>query len=358
MADNPFHVAEGYRNRATPMDIVIDPAAWYPSDVTARQTWRYVLSDEEIADVEAALASVDSKRLPITEITKRHFPLPKLSAGIERLRAQLQEGWGFVQVRGLPVERWTKAQAAVVFWGIGMHLGRALPQNGKGDLIGHVKDLGGNYADPETRGYLTNARMAFHADQCDYVALFCLKQAKSGGASRIASSVTVYNELLKHYPNLVPELLEPSYWTRHGEVGKGQQPWYELPVFNFERGYFSAKGVSAHVLKSQAIPAVPRYSPKRLEAFARYKETAQRVSVRIAVEPGDINILHNHVVLHSRDAFEDWPEPERKRHLYRLWINDEEHARPIPSVFRSHIQGIWVDGVKPHAEADVLEAAH
>lgn len=356
MAANPFELTESYRNRAVPMEAVIDPAGWYPADITGKEGWRYVLSSEEVTDLEAALAHVEAQGLAIADITKADFPLPCLSAAFPKLRQQLHEGWGFVQLRGLPVARWNKEQAAKVFWGIGTHLGRALSQNGKGDLLGHVKDLGGDYTDAHTRGYLTNARMAFHADQCDYVVLFCLQQAKSGGASRISSSVSVYNELLKHYPDLVPELIAPCHWTRHGETSVGQKPWYDLPVFNFEKGYFSAKGVSAHIMKSQAIPEVPRYSAKRLEAFARFRETAERISVRIDVQQGDINILHNHVVLHSRDAFEDWPEPERKRHLYRLWINDDAHARPIPSIFREHIQGIWPDGVKPRAIADVVAA--
>jgi hypothetical protein len=260
-----------------------------------------------------------------------------------------------VQIRGMPVERWTRAQAAAAYWGINTHFGRALSQNAGGDLLGHIKDLGGDYSDAKTRGYLTNARMGFHADQCDYVVLFCLQQAKSGGASRIASSVTVYNEMLARFPDLVPELIAPSYWTLHGEISPGQKAWYDLPVFNFHDGYFSAKGVSSHIRKSQSVPGVPKYSARRLEAFDRFAEIARDVATRVEVRPGDINILHNHVVLHSRDAFEDWPEPERKRHLYRLWINDDAHARPMPRVLRDNIQGIWVRGATPHAELDAAK---
>jgi hypothetical protein len=336
------------------METVLDPAAWYPEDITKTEGWRYTLSTEEVGEINAALAMVEAKGTDISNVRRKDFPLPRFSAGIDRIREQLHDGVGFAQIRGMPVSEWTKQQAAIAYWGIGTHLGRALSQNGKGDLLGHIKDLGGDYSDPMTRGYLTNARMAFHADQCDYVALFCLQQAKSGGASRIASSVTVYNEMLKERPDLVPELLAPSYWTMHGEVSPGQKPWYELAVFNFQDGYFSAKGVSSHVLKSQALVGVPRYSEKRLEAFAKFKEIAERMSVRIDVQAGDINILHNHVVLHSRDAFEDWPEPERKRHLYRLWINDDEFGRPIPEVFRRNIQGIWVEGVRARAQSDVV----
>lgn len=357
MPANPFALREAHRAPASPMAPLVDPAGWYPQDLASTESYRYVLSDAEIAELDRALAAVEAKRLPIAQIRQSDFALPGLARGIDRIREQLHEGWGFAQLRGLPVDRWSKEQAAKVFWGIGTHLGRALSQNGKGDLLGHVRDLGGDYADAKTRGYLTNARMAFHADQCDYVVLFCLAQAKSGGASRIASSVTVYNEMLKHRPDLVPELIAPSYWTRHGELGPGQKPYYELPVFNFEQGYFCAKGVSAHIMKSQADAEVPRYSAERLEAFATFRQIAEANSTRIEVRPGDINILHNHVVLHSRDAFEDWPEPERKRHLFRLWINDDAHARPIPNVFREHIQGIWVPGVEPRALSDVLSAA-
>jgi len=353
MSENPFKLSRTERQPAAAGKPVIDPAGWYPEDVAACEDWRYVLSREEIAEIDAAVQSVRERGMDIVDITKEDFPLPKVSAALGQIREQLQNGFGFTQIRGMPVEKWSKAEAAAAFYGLGVHLGRPLSQNGGGDMLGHIKDLGGDYSDPKTRGYLTNARMGFHADQCDYVVLFCLQQAKTGGSSRIASSVTVYNEILKQTPELLPELTAPSHWSLHGEINPGEKPWYDLSVFNFEDGYFSAKGVSSHIMKSQAIPEVPRYSEKRLEAFDKYRETAVAVSTTVDVIPGDINFLHNHVVLHSRDAFEDWPEPERKRHLYRLWLNDDEHARPIPQVFRDNIQGLWVEGVKPHADIDV-----
>lgn len=354
MTINPFRPSGGRREPATAMRPVIDPAGWYPEEISATQEWRYVLSDAEVAEIDDAVANVEARGFDIVDISREDFPLPTFSAGIEALREELHEGRGFVQIRGMPVERWTKAQSAAAFWGIGTHLGRALSQNAKGDLLGHIKDLGGDYSDPMTRGYLTNARMGFHADQCDYVVLFCLRQAKSGGASRIASSVTVYNEMLERFPELVPELTAPSHWTLHGEISPGEKLWYDLAVFNFEKGYLTAKGVSSHIMKSQAVPGVPKYSARRLEAFDRFREIAKLVSVKVDVQPGDINVLHNHVVLHSRDSYEDWPEAERKRHLYRLWINDNAHARPMPGVFRENIQGIWVEGVRPRAQIDVV----
>ena len=42
------------------------------------------------------------------------------------------------------------------------------------------------------------------------------------------------------------------------------------------------------------------------------------------LEPGDIQWLSNHTVMHARTEYEDWPEPQRKRHLLRLWLSIEK----------------------------------
>ena len=39
-------------------------------------------------------------------------------------------------------------------------------------------------------------------------------------------------------------------------------------------------------------------------------------------ELGDIQFLNNHLIVHSRDDYEDWPEPERRRHLVRMLLSD------------------------------------
>jgi hypothetical protein len=35
---------------------------------------------------------------------------------------------------------------------------------------------------------------------------------------------------------------------------------------------------------------------------------------------GDIQLINNATILHARTAYEDHVEPERKRHLVRLWL--------------------------------------
>jgi hypothetical protein len=216
-------------------------------------------------------------------------------------------------------------------------------------MLGHVKDLGGDYR--TARGYLTNATMTFHADLCDYVGLLCLHPAMRGGESRIASSITLYNEMLKRRPDLAAELVDDFYYSRHGEIPPGMEPWFKLAPFSIDRGYLSVRGVSSYITKAQGLPGVPTLTPRQKDAMALYQQLVDEIAYDMVFEQGDMQFLNNYVVLHTRRAFEDWPEPERKRHLYRLWLADED-SRPITPAFRALIRGIEVEGFMPSAPLD------
>ena len=352
-----FRPAERMREPAIPMQPLVDPAGWRAADLAANDDWIYELSAEEKDDIRNAVAAVQRRGLDILAVTKENFPLPRLDAGLRTMYDELLEGRGFVLIRGLPIAEFDKTQAGIAFWGIGMRFGRALSQNPKGHLLGHVKDFGGDYADPHVRGYQTSAEMNFHSDQCDYVALLCVQPSKSGGASRIASSVTVYNEMLKESPELVQALVDDFYLTKHGEVSPGQRPWYKMPLFSFRDGYFTARGAGAHVMKAQNLPGVPKFTETQRAALRAYQQIARKVHFDMDFRPGDIQILHNHVTLHTRTAFEDWPEPERKRHLMRLWLNERAGGRPTVPGFRDEIQGIEVAGVAHCTPVDAFEPA-
>jgi hypothetical protein len=353
----PFRPAERVREPAVPMQPVVDPAAWYAADLAANDDWIYELSDIEVDEIREAVAAVERRGLDILDIRAEDFPLPRLDGVLGEILDELHEGRGFVLIRGLPIADFTKVQAGIAFWGFGTRFGRALSQNPKGHMLGHVKDFGGDYDDPKVRGYQTNAEMSFHSDQCDYVGLMCLHPAKRGGASRIASSVTLYNEMLKTSPELVRELVADFYLTKHGEVRPGDKPWYKMPVFSFQDGYITVRGVGAHVMKAQGLPGVPPFTEAQRAALQAFRDTARRIYFDMEFRPGDIQILHNHVTLHTRTAFEDWPEPERKRHLMRLWLATHGGGRPVVPGYRDKIKGIKVAGTVPSAPIDVLEPA-
>ena len=43
--------------------------------------------------------------------------------------------------------------------------------------------------------------------------------------------------------------------------------------------------------------------------------------VDMALEPGDVQLLSNHTVIHARTDYQDHPDPALKRHLLRLWVS-------------------------------------
>jgi hypothetical protein len=302
--------------------------------------WIYELSRDEIDDIDRAIRTIDRDGTNIMAITRERFPLPVFGAGLAKIREQLLNGLGITLIRGFPVENYSRAQIAAAFFGIGTYLGRAVSQNSKGHLLGHVKkltDIDYN-TNASERGYRTNVDQRFHSDSCDIVGLLVLQTPKSGGLSSIASTVTVQNEMLKRRPDLVEALAEPFYWDRRGEIPVGKDPWYVLPVFNYHEGWFSCRYGRQYIDSTQRFEQVPRLSPKQVEGLDMMDKLLAELHMKMTFQRGDIQFLFNHVTLHGRTAFEDWQEPERKRHLLRLWLTIEGE-RPIPPVLAERVRG-------------------
>src|SRR5919112_611939 len=152
----------------------IGPAAWYGPEMAQRSDWLVTLAPREVAEVEAATEAFARRGDDIATMSAPDFPLPGLGPRLRsRMCGEVLNGRGFLLLRGLPVERWSLREAATAFFGIGTHLGPARSQNGKGHVLGHVRDLGLDPADPNVRIYQTSARQSFHTDSCDVVALMC-----------------------------------------------------------------------------------------------------------------------------------------------------------------------------------------
>jgi hypothetical protein len=351
-----FHKAR--RTPAVPMQRVTDPAEWSPGDLGDVSTWSYRFSARDHDELAEAVAAVRGNGVAIEEVRRENFPLTALAGVMTDVRRELLDGRGMVMMQNFPIDRFDREASAIAYIGLGSYMGTTMSQNRQGHILGHVKDLGGDYADPNTRGYMTRAEMLFHADACDYVGLLCLHGAKGGGESRVASSVTVYNRILEQRPDLAQVLCEDFYRSHTGEVNPGEKPYFTQPIFSFIDGYFSATGAGAAIDKAQKLPGVPRYTPAQLEAVELYRTTVSDCAVDIGFEPGDIQFLNNFVTLHTRREYEDWPEEARKRHLLRLWLSDA-NGRPIPQDQREGRsgRGVHLQGVKLSAPLDVGVAA-
>jgi hypothetical protein len=316
---------------------ITGPSAWIGADMKQREAeWTYRLSPAEIAELKAAGAAVRARGLGLAEITRADFPLPTLGPVLDRLRGEVLEGRGFVLLRGLPVEDRSIAESAMLYWGLGGYFGSARSQNHKGHLLGHVYDLeqGLSATNPLLRSYQTAERQGFHIDRADLVALLCLKRAKSGGASAIVSSMTLHNVMAERRPDLLERLYRQFPVDRRGEIPGGKSPFYEAPIFNAHEGRVSVIYSRLHIGSSQRFPEAPRLTPEDWEALDMFADLAGDPELRLDMNftPGDIQILHNHSILHARSAYEDWSEVERKRHLLRLWLCPPD-GRPLPPVF-------------------------
>ena len=242
-------------------------------------------------------------------------------------------GRGFVLLRRLPVDRWSPRKTAIAYFGLGTHLGSARSQNAQGHVLGHVKDLGYSGTDPNVRTYQTSERQGYHTDSCDVVGLLCIQPAKTGGLSSLVSSVTIFNEIRRRRPDLVPCLLEPIETDRRGEVPEGQKPYFQIPVFNWYAGLLSTIYNRRYINSARRFVNTPLTSQQQ-EALDLLDKLADdpALNLQMTLQSGDVQLVHNHTLLHDRTAFEDWPEPSRKRHLMRLWLAPPE-ARPLPPVF-------------------------
>jgi Taurine catabolism dioxygenase TauD, TfdA family len=314
---------------------VAGPGVWYGRELSRRRDWVRELSAAEVEEVTAAVRAFQDTGARLGTVSPASFPLPTLGAVLREVLAELLEGRGFVLVRGLPVERMTREAQAIAYLGMGSWLGRFRSQNAKGHLLGHVKDLGLDIRDPNVRYYQTRRKLEYHTDSVDIVGLLCLQTAKAGGESYLASSMTVYNEILARRPDLLPALFEPFPTDRRGEVPEGMRPWFDIPIFNRHAGKLSCIYVRQYIESAQQnFPEARRLTAKQREAMDLVDALCNDPDIHLSMDfrPGDMQLLHNHQILHSRADFENWPDPERHRHLLRLWVAPPE-ARPLPEVF-------------------------
>jgi len=307
------------------------------ADYVGTEKHIYRLTEADITELDAAVAAVQASGIEIKDAKKADFPLPLFGPKLEGMQTEASFGRGFVLLKGVPVSRYTRRESLIAYWLIGQHWGMAVPQNKKGHLIGHIKDIGHDASKPDTRLYATNVAQPWHNDgPADLVTLLCLKAAKQGGSSSWASSISVYNEMVKRAPELAAVMYEPKawWWDRKGEIPPGKQGFYEMPVFNFFQGFLSVNFSDNYYFLSQRHPEVPRLTETQHEAIKLFNELAGSPDLRIdyILEPGDIQLLSNHTCLHFRTAFEDHDDVDQKRHLLRLWLSPAKE-RPLPDYY-------------------------
>ncbi|MEX1065694.1 MAG: TauD/TfdA family dioxygenase [Aquisalimonadaceae bacterium] len=343
-----------------PSGPVDNPGLWRGEDLVKHEDWIVHLTPGMVAEIEQALAAIKARGLTPPDFGRDDFPLPGCKDVLAQYLEELETGRGFMIIRGLPVERYSIEDAEIIFWGLGAHLGTALSQNSAGHLLGHVRNLDLDITNTNVRGYQTTVQLAYHNDQSDVIALMCLRAAKSGGQSSLVSVPALHNAMVERCPDLLEELYKPFYIDRRGEFGReeeGDSPYYALPVLSYHKGLITARYIRGYIMSAQRFPELPRLTEKQIAALDTFDALAssEGMALDFYMQPGDIQLVNNYCVFHSRTSFEDYPDLERRRHLLRLWLSTP-NSRELPPSYKTRFgscEPAAVRGGIPPRKADV-----
>ena len=249
-----------------------------------------------------------------------------------RVAAALADGPGLFLLRGVPTRGHDRDVLATLFTAMGRALGRPAPQNLDGELLTDIRDTGADPADPDVRLYRTRAEQDFHTDGADVIGLLALQAARQGGISRVVSSVRVYHELARQRPDLAELLHAPWFFHLPGGRARGLPEALPRPIVRRVGAKLETFYIGWYLRNAQGLAGVPPLSAAQHEALALYEALANdlRLFVDMDLVPGDVQWLRNCFVLHKRTGYEDWPEPERRRHLLRLWLQVDRLADGTP----------------------------
>jgi hypothetical protein len=315
------------------------PAGWRGREIGQQGDWLYHLTDDERSELEDVGARFLADDPDLRAVRPAQYALPRTAAAIARWSAELDNGLGFVLVRGLRSDLYSDALSAAIFFVLGLHLGDPMRQNELGDIFDHVIATSNlKVSDAQALASRTTDRLNFHSDSSDVVGLMCLRGAKAGGESILISGVTIYNEVLARRPDLAPLLFEPWHYDWYKQDHDAPQRYYTSPMASYVDGVFSMYAGSRIIRSAQEYPEVPRMTPAQYELLDVLDQIYLEPGLALEMDfrPGDIQWLLNYAALHSRNAYVEFDEPARKRHLVRLWLK-RDTARPLTPNFGRHV---------------------
>lgn len=325
------------------------PVAWYAQDAQNDTSWIQRLTPDEVVSFETALSHAKATGKAFLDLTQADFPLsPAAREALDGAVAATQGRWGMCLLKGFPVDKWTEDDTRLAYWCIGLHMGVARTQNRASDFLNDVRDIGAAYKTRNGRGYNTNAALDFHTDSSDVVALLCRRAAKSGGESKVVSSIALRDEVRRRRPDLEAVLRQRFYFSYQGAQDPAQPPYYGLSILSNHPEWFAFRTNRKNIIAAQVdFGTVPRLTGPQQEALDLLDElmTDPRLCFSMSLERGDMQLLNNYVTVHSRTNFEDFDEMDRKRHLLRLWLAVPS-AQPLPDDWAEYFDDVRAGAVR------------
>jgi len=329
--------------------------AWTSAEIGGKEGLVRQLHEAQLQALDQLIAPTKAK--PVEEIVFDDFRHPALDAFCAEIAEELTTGRGAAIIRGCTPERYSRDELTRAYWGLGLHLGMPMPQTKDGDRIDHLLDSPTNSKDvTRRRKQYGNEELKLHTDNPtgEILGLMPLQVAKTGGVNRIASGLAIHNQILRERPDLINALYEgyPYYRKGRQQAGLPDVTPFNVPVFCEVEGRVSVRYVRHFIeLAAEAIgEPVPQ---KLLEGIDTLDEVAHReeIALRFTLQRGEMLFINDLTVLHARTGFEDWPEPERRRHLLRLWMKS-----PRPRPFAPQMDMFW-GSIINHSETGKSAAA-
>lgn len=291
--------------------------AWKGVELRDKTDWVYHLPSTLLQVFDEALNVLAQKGLQAPHFSKADVPLTneEVLQWFNRIADELENGYGFVVIKGLREQKYSEEQMTNIYWLLGLYLGDPVTQNAKGDLIGYVQNVG-DLENKMTRVYETNAYLPYHTDMSDVVGLLSIRKAKQGGLSSIVSFASIYNIILEKYPEYLGYFYYPAWYDHLGEVDPSLSP-----IFSYYDGKLACRYLRryielGHERKGVPIAIIQKEALDLLDAISFQPE----LRLDMMLEPGDIQFCNNYSVMHSRTAFDDFDEPKLRRKLLRLWL--------------------------------------
>ena len=311
-------------NRVIVREPLTGAAAWRGVDLRPSD-YIYQLNDIELAELERLRVDLVARETGLGAIDPTSVPLPGLADTIAQWSEQLENGIGFVVIRGLDIEGWSEREAGLVYYALGRQMGVPVKQNAQGHLLGHVRDTGKDiFTDTNARGYQVRIALPFHTDtSTDLLALMCLRTSREGGDSALAPLQTIYNEVLSRRPDLIDTYYQPFNFDCRDEEHPDGGPFYTRVLASMTNGQLSLRHNSGYARSAaRRFDECPPLTEAQEELLSLVDQLAADpgIHVRFRLKQGDIALVNNYAVAHSRSAFEDYDDPDRKRHLLRLWL--------------------------------------
>jgi len=312
------------------------------SNSIKKEEWVNELSRKEIDELLVLATQLKKSNNVFKKIERSCFS-SSLSSSLNRIENELENGKGFVVIKGISTQSYDEETLLLIYWVIGNYLGDIVTQNSRGEVLCEVSNykLGG-LKNNNVRGYQTNEALKFHTDSADIVGLLCIRAAKSGGLSKIASSMSIYNEILEKYKEYIGVYYNGVFYDIRSDKIMHNLGVYRNPIY----GYFKNKLSCRYYLREFAESAQSKtgisLTPIEIAALNQFEQLAnhEQMHLEIKLEPGDIQFLNSNITVHARTNYTDYEEDDLKRKLFRLWLNPR-NKRHFPPHFAIHRDGFF-----------------